>query len=468
MWFLGWRRGNCLEMNRREVLAGLGLPLLLPACRGAEAAGVPKPDSSGRRPDVVLISIDDLNDWVGYLGGHPQASTPYLDAFAASGWAFQHAYCSAPSCNGSRSSVFLGLEAHRTRIVENSVDARPFMRKLPTIPQHFRAHGYATAAVGKVTHRAVPEIWDQLVRRVADPPASSPDVFEGGNFEWGQTALELEQMPDFACVRSAESILSNRPSGKPLFLSVGLFKPHLPWHLPSSLLNRFPESEVQLPLLLERDVEDLPAAASLLPDSTTRFHEKIVSRGLWRSAVRHYLAATALADEALGALLQLIEQHLGPEAIVVVWSDHGWHLGEKMRWRKFTLWEDATRVPLVIKPSSSAPHQAQKISQPVGLIDLFKTLSSLAGLTPPLCDGVDLNESIRDGQALHSRPPVVTSWGCHNHALRSRDHRYIRYADGSEELYDHRIDPHEWHNVAAGQPELVAVYADQLERLLRS
>ncbi len=476
-----------MRASRRWSVAALVL-----VATATAAAGDERSPRGAPRPNVLFIAVDDLNDWVGCLGGHPQALTPNIDRLAARGVLFTNAHAAAPLCNPSRASVLTGFLPATSGVLGNDQDWRrePFLAGRPTLPEYFRRSGYWTGAAGKIYHANHGGETGALTgghggRRGFNHPASwverhpshdaqlpIPVVLAGQNWngldvwhwDWGPF-----DHPDVATVdgRDADWVIEQlrREHDRPFFLALGVYRPHGPWYCPRSYFDRHPIERVTLPVTLDGDVDDVPAAATRYLRNPNHFHARILERGLWRSAVQAYLANITFADAQVGRVIDALDRsEHRDDTIVVLWSDHGWHLGEKERWHKSTLWEEATRVPLiVVAPGVTEP--GSRCSRPVSLVDLYPTLLDLCGLDPnPDNDGISLVPWLRD-PSLPRRRPAVTSrrwWnGKHaDHAVRSQRWRYIRYHDGSEELYDHHADPNEWTNVAA-DPRHAAVMAEQ-------
>lgn len=413
-------------------------------------------------PNVLFIAVDDLNDWIEPLGGHPQARTPNLSRLARRSTMFSRAYTAAPSCNPSRAALMTGIAPYKSGIYNNRQAWRPAMPDAVTLPQAFMKGGYWAGGAGKIFHGVYPdppswnEFWPSKTRqRHPDPvPATRPanGIPETGNFDWGPLAVEASEMSDGKVAAWVAARLREERE-KPFFLAFGIFRPHLPWHVPENYLARFPADRIVLPAVYGGDLGDVPQAGVRMarPD---RDHARVVEYGQWQQAVRSYLASVNFADDMLGVVLDALEESGHEEnTIIVLWSDHGWHLGEKHHWRKFALWEEATRVPLFISAPEGTPGLPEGTRlgavspRPVNLLDIYPTLLELAGLAPePGLDGRSLVPLLRNPE-LPWRP-TVTTYGRNNHAIRSEEFRYIRYADASEELYDHRVDPMEWTNLA--------------------
>ena len=412
-------------------------------------------------PNVLLISIDDLNDWVGCLGGNTQASTPNIDRLAERGVLFSNAHCQAPICNPSRTSLMLGLRPSTTGIYVN----RPWFRltkrnvNRTTMAQYFGDHGYKTITTGKIYHASrVDKASFQLVgprpgQRLPIDEVLVPDI-ESTSKLWDFGAQKYEEQKFGDAVTASWAVKQiEKEHSKPFFLAAGFYRPHVPFYAPQRFFDSHPLRNVHTPDVKQDDCDDLPPAALELTDHTVPpSHAWFVEKNQWKPAVQAYLASVSFTDAQVGRLLDALDR--SPHAnntIVVLFSDHGFHLGEKQRWAKQSLWERSTRVPLII----SIPHglQGQVCKRPVELLGIYPTLLQLCGL-PARDDleGVSLQPLLKDPDAAWHHV-AMTTYQQNNHAVRSQHYRYIRYADGSEEFYDHRVDPHEWKNLA-GQAEM--------------
>ncbi|MEA1952529.1 MAG: sulfatase [Planctomycetota bacterium] len=408
--------------------------------------------------NVLFIAIDDLNDWVGCLGGHADVKTPNLDRLAGRGIVFTHTYCAAPACNPSRAALMTGVAPPRSGMYVNPQDWRknPMLSKAMTLSQHFMANGYTALGSGKIYHggQPHPQSWDEYwpsktKTRPADPqPPRRP--WHGGraarkHFDWGPLDVEDEEMADGKVTAWVIEQLG-RKRDKPFFLACGLFRPHLPWYVPQKYFDLYPLDKITLPNVKQDDLDDVPAAGRKMakPDGD---HRRVVEHGQWRKAVQGYLASISFTDACVGRVLDALDASPHKNnTLIVLWSDHGWHLGEKLHWRKFALWEEATRNGMIFAGPGIKP--GQRCDTPVSLIDIYPTLVDLCGLTSKDgLDGLSLVPLIKNPQANWKRP-ALTTHGFKNHGLRSKHWRYIQYADGSEELYDHRDDPMEWRNLA--------------------
>ena len=433
------------------------------------------------RPNVLFIVIDDQNDWIGHLGGHPLAKTPHIDRLAARGVAFLNAHINSPLCNPCRTSVMLGLRPTTTGVY----GLAPWFRTLPqwrdrvTLPQHFAAHGYRTLATGKIYHGGAgggarkgrnqadvrpPEF--QVTGKAggigAKPEKKLIPPTPMGNhplMDWGVFPHRDEDKGDYQVASWTIEQIRSAPHDQPFFLAAGFFLPHVPCYVTQKWFDLFPDDDRLLPVIKADDRADTPRFSWHLHWSLPEPRLKwLRENNQWRNLARSYLACTSFVDAQIGRILDaLAEAGLADNTIVVVWGDHGWHLGEKGITGKNTLWDRSTRVPLVF--AGPGIRVGGRCAQPAELLDLYPTLVELCGL-PPRTDleGISLAPQLKDAAAKRERP-AITSHNQGNHGIRSERWRYIRYADDSEELYDMRNDPHEWTNLA-GRPEFAAVIAE--------
>jgi len=425
--------------------------------------------SSGQqRPNILLIAVDDLNDWVSCLGGHPQGNTPHMDQLAQQGTLFSNAHCQAPICNPSRTSVMYGMRPHRTGVYMNAPLpwTVPAFDEYVSLPRHFAAHGYLTLTTGKLYHGSrLPEgdfdiIGPRPGQRLQQDARLIPPSPEGakGLWDFGAQQYELSQFQDHQDATWAIGKLSEQPADaeKPFLLSIGFYRPHVPFYAPPHSFAPFPLQDIQLPAFQSDDRNDIPNIAwDVAVSPAAPAHQWFVDSNHWKRAVQAYLACIHWTDEQVGRVLQALKS--SPHAdntIVVLYSDHGFFLGEKQRWAKQSLWERATRVPLVIKAPGIPPQQA--CSRPTELLSIYPTLCDLCGIpVPDQLQGVSLTPLLRNTAADWDRV-ALTTHGAGNHAVRDDRYRLIHYRDGSEELYDLQDDPHEWTN-QAGNPQFSAI-----------
>lgn len=402
------------------------------------------------KPNVLFIAVDDLNAWVSCLGGHPQTKTPNIDRLAKRGLLFTHAYCTAPACNPSRAALMSGKRPTTTGIYHNDQPWQPILKDVLTMEEHFKKNGYRVLGGGKIYHGSgtIEGRWDDYYKPRGNPGPKQKSLngLNRANFDWGPIDAKDEDMPDHQLATWAAGQL-NKKHDKPLFLAVGFTKPHLPWYVPKKYFDLFPLESIQLPKVSEKDLDDIPAAGIKIakPEGD---HAAVLKTDQWKQAVQAYLATIAFLDGQVGRVLNAFEKSpMKDNTIIVFWGDHGWHLGEKQHWRKFALWEEATRAPLIVA-APGVTKAAAKCDTPVDFISLYPTLCDLCGLpTPGHVEGKSLRLLLVDPAAKWEQA-ALTTHGRGNHAVRLNQWRYIRYADGSEELYDHAADPQEWKNLA--------------------
>jgi len=469
-------------------------------------------EDRNRQPNILFIAIDDLNDWVGFLGGHPQVKTPNMDRLAARGTVFTNAHCAAPLCGPSRAAVFSGLLPTTSGIYENGQNIQKKRPGIVYLPQHFAKNGYSTFGTGKLLHKSssglfekyfsTEQRWSPLRKSQVSytkkelsskgsvnprhvikaggktiilplnrmPSDRAPGETKGESFDWGPFDIDDDEMGDgkitaWAC----ERLLKKKD--KPFFLGVGYYRPHIPLFAPKKYFEAYPESSISLPPASKGDLADLGDAGkkTALEAVTAGAHTTVLKHEQWRAAVRAYLACVTFVDAQIGRLLEALEN--GPHAsntLVVLWSDHGWHLGEKQHWGKWTGWERSTRVPLLIAPHAKHPDAkkwaGQRCSSPVSLVDLYPTLVELAGLPGRAgLEGRSLKPLLENPRSGADRA-VVTTFGKGRHSVRSGSWRLIRYEDGSSELYNLARDPNEWTNLA-GKSQYKEIEADLASRL---
>jgi arylsulfatase A-like enzyme len=418
--------------------------------------------------DVLFIAVDDLNDWVGYLGGHPQTQTPNIDRLAARGMAFMNAQSPSAVCHAARTAILSGLQPSTTGIYANAPDWRglEIFDDKPMLPRFFRENGYTTKGAGKIFHAHTyredgltgfndPNGWDDffpsIERQLPDEygpysiPANGSSF--GRSFDWAPLVAADHALGDGQVTEWVAALL-REPAGGPRFLAAGIYRPHLPWYVPQQYFDRFPLDEIVLPPHPAGDLDDLSATATRTVFNSSEAHQWVLETGKWEEGVQAYLASIAYADAMIGQLLDALDASgRADRTIVGRWGDHGFHLGEKERWRKFTLWKESLHVPfIIVAPGVTTP--GTTAAAPVSLLDIYPTLAALAGLeAPAYLEGNNLVPLLEDPSLAWDHPTLSTH-GYENHAVVSSTYKYIRYADGNEELYDVRSDPYEWNNLA--------------------
>jgi arylsulfatase A-like enzyme len=467
--------------------------------------------ASARPPNILFVVFDDLNDWTTPTKGHPQAQTPTLQSIAARGVNFTNAHVQAPLCNPSRASFLASLRPSTTGIYSLSPSVRTALTNYPDLkdhqlmPAYFASHGYHTVTMGKIFHTLEPqyrpeqfETWiggrgtgggaagrgaagqpgaqggqpgeagagrEGRGAAAADPPgggraAGRPRVARGDQggtlVDWGPYPDRDEDTGDYRIADAAIEQLKGMPRDKPFFMAVGFSMPHVPIYAPAKWFDRLPLDKVQLPPIQHGDRKDTPAFSWYLhwalPEQRLSWLEKFDEE---KGIVRAYLAGTTFVDAQFGRVLEALQANgFGDNTIIVAFGDHGYHLGEKEISGKNTLWERSTHVPLVIA-GPGVPRRT--VSDPAELLDLYPTLVELTGL--PTKSGLEGQSLVSQMRGARRTAPAITTANQGNHAIRTNDWRYIRYADGSEELYDAHKDPNEWTNLA-GQPKYRATIAE--------
>ena len=463
-----------------------------------------------KMPNVLFISIDDLNDWTGALKGHPQVITPNLDRLCEQGLLFTNAHCSQAVCTASRNSLLSGIHPSKsgwygsTSAMVETYDQ--VMQDHKMLPQYFKDNGYKTMAVGKVFHKGVSDyeertgdFWDTVAPTYKVPmdlkdrgdgyggthfypfPKEGSQIVNhyGKEFRSGHSlcygALDREDMPEG---KMFDELISewavdqlNKDHEKPFFLAVGFVRPHVPYTAPKEYFDLYNLDEIVIPEVPDDEMTDIPVMGKSIAFGTIKIgdHQAVVnlSDSYWKELVYGYLACVSFVDDQAGKVIEALENSkYADNTIVVLWSDHGQHMGEKKHWRKQALWEESTRVPLFFKiPGQKTRGLTSK--RVVSLLDIYPTLVDLCDLPAnSKLDGNSLVPLIHNPD-LEWEKPVLSSWYYKNHSVRSENWRYIQYRDGSEELYDHLEDPGEHRNLAS-DPEYAEIIIEHKKWLPES
>lgn len=457
--------------------------------------GESHPSTCKANPNVLFLAIDDLNDWVGALDGYPLAAkaTPNIDSLADSGVIFKSAHCTAPVCGASRNSLLSGLRPSTTGWYINADykgTSESVLDDTPTLPEHFKNNGYKTLGAGKIFHTGVSDYrhtkqWtdslphyeitnkDLLARGYGYGAKGSKDhkyypfPKDGGqivtNFGpdtrgkslcWG--ALDRSDipkngtMPDEYIANWASEKLKERHED-PFFLAVGFVRPHVPFTAPKEYFDKFPLDEITLPDIVGKEMSDIPLygkamAYGIIPMGDHAAVEKL-GETFWKELIRAYLACVSFVDDQLGKVLRALRHsQYGDDTLVVLWSDHGQNFGEHRNWRKQSLWEESTRVPLIF--SGPGIQKGKSCHRTVSLLDIYPTLTDLCGLPFVSSNEGDTLRKLVQNPSAEWIIPAVTTWGYKNHSVRSERWRYIQYRNGEEELYDHFNDGNEHINLS--------------------
>ena len=460
----------------------VALSLAGPVCLTGQAAERP----SGR-PNVLFIVIDDHAANMTSVRNESPVRTPNLERFAARGAWFTRAYCEVPSCAPSRAAFLTGVHAHKSGVYYNSQGFRrtkaPIAQAI-TLQRHFLDHGYLTAGYGKITHtgyqddnladyspgyfkgHAVKKYVryndNDLVKHILPETLRVPDPnylptrFGALPDDWDRDDPEKQQQ-DTEQANRAIAFLRDAHE-RPFFLSLGFWRPHSERIVPKRYYDLYPLDSIQIPPSYRADdLEDVPAPGRRQATHQGT-HAAVINAGLWREYLRSYYAATSYIDEQIGRVLDALDA--SPHArntIVILASDNGYNGGEKNMWAKYALWDQTCRVVFGI----SGPGVVRQFSStPVSLIDIYPTLLALCGLPAPAShslDGIDLTPVLNAGRRDRGKP-VLSTFGLGNHSITDGRHRYIRYRNGDEELYDLENDRYEWTNLAR-DPKLRATKA---------
>ena len=421
------------------------------------------------KPNILFISIDDLNDWNEPLGGNNKVFTPYLESFSRESVNFTKNYCTSPGCNPSRATMMTGVHTFNSGMYSNYQDWRkvPNLRDATTLPQLFKENGYFTAGAGKIYHysQVHPESWNEYYpsqtqnmpkNHIPDnaPVNMPPFKYMYSAFDWAELSINDEQTGDFRSVDYISSFFQ-KEHNKPFFLACGIYRPHLPWYVPKKYFDMYPLDSIELPKLLENDTSDLGARAKELISRGGNYHKNVVDNGKWKEAIRGYMASISYADAMVGKLIEnLNNSKYAKNTIVVIWSDHGWQLGEKMHWRKFALWENVIKTLLMVKVPKNVPSlpmgssNGNDVKSLTSLLDIYPTLTDLVGIEPKSkLDGTSLIPLLKNPSKSTNRE-VITTYDFADYSIRFKDWHYINYVDGSEELYNLENDGEEWYNLA--------------------
>jgi len=436
--------------------------------KGDQAKG-----SVAQRPlNILFLAVDDMKDWVGCLDGYDgTVQTPNIDQLASQGMLFRNAHCPSPKCAPSRAAILTGLRPSTSGLYDNGHWWLPNCPDVVTLPAHFMNHDYQVVGAGKIFHHTAgnhpPNQWNdfQQILFRNDPwfrsskqnypwSRSGPEPADfpfsgvtglGHENDWGSLQIADKDYDDARSAQYAIDFLGDSHD-QPFFLACGLFRPHLPWYVPAQYFDLYPIDQIRLPAVQADDLDDVPAAGRQLAKDRRSDFKKIREQHHWKQAIQAYLASISYADAQLGKVLKALKNSVHAQhTIIVLWSDHGWHLGSKQHWHKSTLWEEATRVPLIIDVPGFASGSCDAA---VNLISLYPTLLQLCDhKIPDALDGPSLVPLLQDPTTPWSQPAVI-EFRRGNAAVRDERFRYIRYANGGEELYDHATDPSEWHNLA--------------------
>lgn len=447
-----------------------------------------------RPPNVLFLAVDDMNDWIGCLeerppSARPVAITPNIDKLAARGVNFTNAHTAGVFCAPSRAAIFSGQFASTTGCYTSATyfESSP---KIEALQMSFDKAGYTTLGAGKLFHHPAGAIdqrgWSEFFLRKRSqkengwpldswsPETPFPDPFPASLYNVGKKLkgglfLEFGAIPDEKEEEMADTMRVNwaveqlqKKHDKPFFLATGIYAPHYPNYCPQKYFDLYEVDKIALPPYNEADLEDLPEVMRKKMTNRRNLHH----RGLEKldaidDAIHGYLACISYADAMMGRVLDALEASpYADNTIVVFWSDHGYHLGEKGNWGKHTLWERTSNVPFIWAGPGVA--EGAKADVTVSLIDMYPTFVDLCGLPEPAqpLEGESLAATLADPAAAEDRDVFLPYMEPGEFAIINRDWRYIRYGESGEELYDLQKDPGEWTNLAA-----VSGHEERMERM---
>ncbi len=427
--------------------------------------------------NVLFIAVDDLNDYVSLLEDYPGIKTPNLDRFAKQAVTFSKAYTPAPVCNPARAAVLTGLSPVVTGLYDNPDHFQNSEEAMAAtlIPEHFKENAYRTMWSGKLFHTGrrdyfsrpgkerMNEMWDDMKGHDGGygPNAKTPNIPNSINrpplFDYESWEGPDKDFPDVVNTDlTIERLKADYDT--PFFMALGLYRPHNPWTAPNRFFEMYPLEELQMPTVLENDLDDIPKIGKSWAKAPVNFQE-IKKAGKWKPIVQSYLASISFMDYNLGRVLDALENSdYKDNTIVILWADHGFHMGEKEHFAKYALWEKTTHTLLMAKIPDGP--KGERRDQPVNLLDMYPTLIDYCDLPlpPQKLSGKSLRPLIEDPKSRREEPSI-TYYINGSLGMRSRNWRYIRYYDGSEELYDSNKDPNEWTNLA-GKSKYQSVIED--------
>ncbi len=463
----------CSAPRRRRALACVAV------CLGMIVSAA----AAQQRPNILFITVDDLNNDLGAYG-HPAVQSPSIDRLASEGIRFDAAYAQYPVCSPSRSSFLTGLYPQQTGIVANGPHFREFLPDIVTLPQFFAQHGYFTARVGKIYHYNVPghigtdgqddpRSWNERRNPKGDDFSLGPQVNRistdtpiGATLTWLSVPGDGSRHTDALVTDAAIDLLEThhpRRTGKPLFLAAGYFRPHTPFIAPSAYFEMYPRETIEAPPDYSADRTDIPTAA--LADRPGQLE---MTEAQKIAAIQGYYASISYVDAQIGRLLRAVEAAgLRDSTIIVLLSDHGYHLGAHGLWQKGDLFEGSVRVPLILSvpdlPGATFVRGGSSASL-AELVDLYPTLAELAGLSiPEHAAGISLvpvlrNPSISVRESAYTMALSRAGWirpqwrhqDVMGESVRTERYRYTVWDGGKlgVELYDYHSDPAELVNVA--------------------
>jgi arylsulfatase A-like enzyme len=423
--------------------------------------------ASAERPSVLFVNVDDWNDWNEVLQGHSQAITPNIKRLSERGVVFSNAICSSPTCLPSRTALFSGIHPARSGNIVNDNGIHPWRFYVPdavTLPKHLSCNGWKSIGIAKNFHGGDAPEFDGYIRmgkRPRQKPGSGINLNSSGR--WGVAAVPTTQMPDY--IAASQGIEQINTIDAPLFLSLGIYRPHVPWVVPQEYFDKYPLEEVQFSERRADDLNDLPERFKLLAHLEAKFgpgyNDMLAEHGYDKQFVRAYLACVTFADEQVGRILDAWDASPhSNNGYIVLWSDHGYMLGEKEAWSKMKPWYDSAHCNLII--AGPGIQKGAVCNKSVSLQDLYPTLVDLLKVPSPphKVDGNSLVTLLKNPNADWDKPVVMSSEadGIRWDVVLDNDYRMTRLITGETELYKLADDPHEFNNLAR-DPEYAPVIA---------
>jgi iduronate 2-sulfatase len=439
-----------------------------------------KKEQKAGPPNVLFIAVDDLNDWLGCMNGHPNAKTPNMDKLAAQGVLFTNAHCQAPLCGPSRASLMTGLRPSTTGIYgmihdDEIKSDNEATKDILFLPEYFKNQGYHTMGIGKLFHSHAPDglfhesggrykgfgplpeerfVWDGV-------GASDRVRYGRTSTDWGAFPESDTLMPDH---QSADWVIErlSQDYEQPFFLGVGFLRPHVPLYVQQKWFDLHPVDDLALPPYKADDLDDVPPVALQINDLPMMpSTDWAIESGEWRNIVQAYLACVSFVDHQVGRVLTALENSPYAEnTVIVLWSDHGYRLGEKGTFAKHALWEPATNAPLMF--AGPGVPGGKVVDAPAEMLSIYPTLLELCGLPAYQRNEGQSLVSAMNAEAAMENAHAITTFGMNNHGIRTMDFRYIQYEDGLGELYDHQSDPEEWNNMISDQEYAEVIEAHKL------
>ena len=429
-----------------------------------------------KQPNVLFLAVDDMNDWIGSLGATPRAITPNLDKLAARGVNFSNAHTPGVYCAPARAAIFSGQYASTTGCYRSS-DYFTDHPEIEGLPLSFSKAGYTTLGVGKLYHHMPGSIdvrgWDEFYLRkpsqrkegwsldnwTEETPFPDPfpaSVFNKGKEIKGGLFLEWAGLPNDKEEEMADTIRVNwaadqlgKKHDKPFFLACGIYAPHFPNYCPQKYFDLYERDKIELPPIKVDDLEDLPERMKRAKTARSKIHKELEAKGAVKDAIHGYLACMSYADAMMGRVLNALEKSpYADNTIVVLWSDHGYHHGEKYDWGKHTLWERTSNVPFIWAGPGVKKGVVTDVT--ASLIDMYPTFVEMCGLPRPhqKLEGTSLASTLEKPEVAKDRDVYLPYMAPGEYAIINKDWRYISYGDDGEELYDLKSDPNEWNNLA--------------------